>query len=67
MVSGEPATMAYYSRRESCGHVRMATVDRPEHKRAVARDLAGAVRRGETVRRASVEAVRGMKFCDCKD
>ena len=51
-----------YVARKPCGCVSMAIVDNPDHKREVAREVAKAVRLGETVDRLPVEDVRTMPW-----
>lgn len=62
MESSTPATsvqepMAYISR-ASCGCIRMATVDAPDRTQNTAREIARAVRNGETVERVTCDFVR---------
>lgn len=54
-------SMAYIAR-EKCGCITMATVDDPEHKREVAKQIAKAVRLGETVERVTCEYVRTTEW-----
>ena len=49
--------MSYMSR-QPCGCLGMAVVDNPDHKRDVAKEVAKAVRRGETVERVPTEDIR---------
>jgi len=51
-----------YVARKPCGCVSMAIVDNPDHKGEVAREVAKAVRLGETVDRLPVEDVRTMPW-----
>lgn len=54
-------SMSYISRRP-CGCLSMAVVDNPEHKRDVAKEVAKAIRLGETVERVTSESVRKMDW-----
>ena len=61
-------TKAYYARCKKCRGVIMATVSDPaipDTLKHSARDVAEAVRAGETVAVASVEKVRAMRWCEC--
>jgi hypothetical protein len=46
----------------ACGCLRMAVVDDPAHTRETARQIAMAVKLGETVERVTVEQVRTMPW-----
>lgn len=49
-----------------CGHAVAAAVDRPEHKKENAREVAKWMRSGLTVERWTVERVRtDLHFCKC--
>lgn len=64
VTDSEP--MAYIGRAD-CGCIRMAVVDDPDHKRDVAREIAKAVKHGETVERVTCAYVRETKWtrADC--
>jgi len=51
-----------YVARKPCGCFAMAVVDNPDHKRDVAKEVAKAIRRGETVTRVPSEDVRTMDW-----
>jgi hypothetical protein len=44
-----PAKMAYVAYHADCGKVVACTIDNPEHKKEVAKDVADWIRRGDTV------------------
>lgn len=46
-----------------CGGIVFAGVDRPEHRKDNASDIADLMRRGFTVERVAVEAARTGKWC----
>ncbi|KKK51069.1 hypothetical protein LCGC14_3118650 [marine sediment metagenome] len=48
----------------SCGKIVAATVDSPENK-GKSRDVAGWIRRNESVERMAIEAVRKDTWCKC--
>lgn len=48
-----------------CGGIIMATVDRPEHAKDVARDVADAIRDGYTVEHVTVGYVRHTGILGC--
>ncbi len=52
-----------------CGCIRMAIVDDPKRRREVAREVAAAVRHGETVERVTCDYVRTTKWTrpDCAE
>jgi hypothetical protein len=53
---------------KACGCIVAATVDNPQHKREVAKDIAGFIRQGLSVERITVERVRKeLKRCECED
>jgi hypothetical protein len=54
-------SMSYISKKP-CGCLAMAIVDNPEHKKDVAREIAKAIRAGETVERVTTESVRTMEW-----
>ena len=66
-VATKDRTMGYYARRESCGHVHMAIVDRPETAKEVQEEIAKALRRGEAVNRSTIDAIKKMRWCNCGD
>ena len=45
-----------------CGCITAVNVDRPEYAKATARDVAGYIRRGDTVDHVDIEAFRLMPF-----
>ena len=47
-----------YIGRSPCGCITFATVDMPEHKRTVAKEVAQAMRDGLTIERVTVQFVR---------
>lgn len=57
--------MAYVATVPGCGCVVAATVDAPEYARDTAKEVASWVRRGLTISRHTVEAVRTMPFRTC--
>ncbi len=54
-------SMTYISLKP-CGCLATAIVDNPDHKREVAKVVAGAIRLGETVTRVETETVRTMDW-----
>ena len=60
----ESEPMSYISRKE-CGCLTLAIVDEPAHRREVAKEVAKAIRMGETVERVTCEQVRKMDW-KCK-
>ena len=51
-----------------CGCMVFAFVDRPEHKRDIAKEVAVCIRSGWTVERVPVERVRAeLKTCRCEE
>jgi hypothetical protein len=48
-----------------CGRIVAASVDDPDHKREVARDIGGWIRRGEAVERLPLDQVRKAAWCTC--
>lgn len=61
-MSGE--LMAYIGREADCGCVTCVTIDNPDHKREVAKDVAQWVRWGMTVERVAADEARQM-FTSC--
>lgn len=53
--------MSYISKKP-CGCLSMAIVDNPDHKKDVAREIAKAIRLGETIERVTLESVRTMDW-----
>lgn len=53
----DETTLAYASFKD-CGCLSMITVDRPEYARAVAKEVAAAIRKGERVEHLTVAAAR---------
>ena len=53
--------MSYISKKP-CGCLCMAVLDNPDHKRDVAKEIAKAIRLGETVERVPTETVRTMDW-----
>ena len=51
-----------YVSKKSCGCVCMAIIDNPDHKKDVAKEIAKAVRLGETIERMPTETVRIMPW-----
>ena len=47
-----------YIARKPCGCITMACVDNPEHKRETAKEVAKAIRLGETIDRVTSEYIR---------
>lgn len=59
----EPETMAYIARK-ACGCIVMASVDLPEWKKEIAKEVASCLRDGLTIERVTCEYVRqNMKDC----
>ena len=54
-------TMSYVARKP-CGCLAMAVVDNPAHAKDTAKEIAKAIRLGETVDRLPVEEVRAMPW-----
>ena len=54
-----------YMGREQCGCVTCVTVDNPEHKSYVAKDIADWVRLGLSVERVPIETARQALTFDC--
>jgi hypothetical protein len=64
MVLSASEPMAYVGR-APCGCIRMAVVDDPQHKQRTAREIAKAIKAGETVERVTCEYVRTTSWrCD---
>lgn len=61
-IEGE--AMAYVAIHE-CGQIVAATVDYPEHKRDVARDVGNWLRRGNLIERRTVADAREADWCKC--
>lgn len=55
------ATMTYISQKP-CGCLMMAIIDNPKHKKEVAKEVAKAIRLGETVTRVDTESVKTMDW-----
>lgn len=51
-----------YIARKPCGCLSMAVVDMPQYAKATAREVAKAIRLGETVERVPTELVRTMAW-----
>lgn len=51
-----------YISRQPCGCLGMAIVDSPERKQDVAKEVAKAIRLGETVERVTTEYVRTVEW-----
>jgi hypothetical protein len=63
MMAEEMAYVAYHA---SCGKVIACTIDNPEHKREVAKDVARWIRYGDTVNRVPAAEVPDMPgWCQC--
>jgi len=58
------ASHAYIGREENCGCVTCVTLDVPDHKTDVAKDIARWIRQGMTVERVPVEDARSA-FTSC--
>ena len=54
-------SMSYISKKP-CGCLAMAVVDNPDHKKETAKEIARAIRAGETVERVTTEQVRTMNW-----
>ena len=60
-------TVYVYIGTKACGHTVTASVDKPEHREDIAKEIAAWVRDGMTVERVSAEAARSrLHFCDCE-
>lgn len=49
----------------SCGRIVAGTVDVPEHRRITGRDVAGWIRRGDTIKHISLDKAKAQDWCDC--
>lgn len=54
-----------YMGRETCGCVTCVTVDNPEYKKYVAKDLSDWIRQGLSVERVPIEEARQAITFDC--
>jgi len=57
--------MAYVARHVPCGLIVAVTIDDPDYRKYVAKDIAAWVRRGDTIERMPVEDARKAEFCLC--
>jgi len=57
--------MAYVAICE-CGGLVMATVDLPEYRKDVAKEVASCIKKGYEIGRMTVKKVKAAKWCKCK-
>lgn len=60
---GDMAYVAFHS----CGRICAVTIERPETRPHVARDVASWIRRGERVERMSVAEAKATNWCQCAE
>ncbi len=61
----EQESWCYVARCSDCGDLVMAYCDTPEAKSDIARETAACIRKGYTVERVTLAAVRGSEWCKC--
>jgi hypothetical protein len=60
-------SMTYVARCPECNHICMATVDRPEYAKSVAKEVATCIRDGYLIERMTVREVRECDFGHADD